>query len=237
MNLRKHFVIRFLMAALFVVFTFGGAFSAAAYNGEHVNLDRSKKSSVLIVGDCMILGMSEEIKDASFNATQGAHHIYYKALFTGKYADRNMVIGSPKYTQEMKKIVKNCLKRQGECQVVIVSTDNDTGFTNWQKTSLDGIKKLKKNLRKVKYKGKRAEVFVTSMLPPRGRDSLVSSYNRKVKKSQGKYYINIGLTDDWVGYYSGPDHLTGKGEERLYKKIMKAVNKQTKKAKKDKKAK
>lgn len=197
---------------------------AGPISGTHRNLDRSKTSDVLIIGDSRIEMLAElnnvTTKKASYNATVGAHYIYNNAWVTGYWTNKPMVIGCPQYLKQQQAIVRNCLKRHGSCKVVIVATVNDIGFSNWQSTTVSRMKTLRRQLQSVRVKGKCAKVYFASMLPEKGYDSAVKSVNSAIKKAAGGRYINLGLNSTWKPYYTSDRcHLTSAGSRKVYKVI------------------
>lgn len=210
---------------------------AGPINGTHKNLNRSKTSNVVIIGDSRIEMLAElnnsTTKKASYNATVGAHHIYNDAWVSGTWANKPMVIacdrgsaGTTNYLQQQKNLVRDCLKRHGSCNVVIEATVNDIGFYNWQNATISRMKWLRSQLKSVKVKGKTARVYFTSMAPERNRDYDVKAVNAEIKKAAGSYYINLGINSTWKPYYAGDGvHFTNAGSQKLYKKIMAGIKK------------
>jgi len=204
--------------------------------GEHVNFDNTKNSCVVVIGNRRVYDLANRVKTYretkekySFNGTRAAHYIYRKDWVTGKWADKNLVVFSPKYLKEQKTLVRKALKQHGKCIVVLETTINVVNETDpsYEEESLKRILILRKKLLgiKVKYKGKiRTPSFrITSVIPPINNDSRVTRFNATLKKKFGHHYIYLGLNKTWKGLYVDRLHLTNKGNDKFYNILKRAL--------------
>lgn len=225
-RLKKAFLVGLTMAILVSSL----AINAFAGNGDHVNVDRSKDSTFLMIGDSRMVMTSQDVGKCSYNATWGAHYKYLKAWVSGSYAKKPMVITCDKYLAQQKAIIKNTLKAHSSCKVIVFSTINDA---SWWSDSAAAVKSLVSELRGVSVNGKKADIYITSMIPEKGKDKNVASYNSTMKKWVSDkrkdkktyiHYIDLGLTSTWSKYYdSGKLHFTKAGSKKLWNDIVTAV--------------
>lgn len=218
---------------LLILFPFPAPVNA---KGKHVNMDNTKTSSVVVIGDSRICNLAKRVRSYgesrekySFNATGAGHYIYRKKWVSGKWKNKNLVISSPKYLKEQMTLVRRALKRHGKCTIILEATINDVhkSYVSFEKESLESILKLRKELLgvKVKYKGQvRTPNFrVTSVIPPVRNDKRVIRFNATLKRQFGGHYIDLGLNKTWKGYYKDRLHLKKKGSDKLYNILDKAL--------------
>ncbi len=222
MKTRRIFVLWLVLVLAFPLFL---SRIVRAENGDHVNVDRSFSSNLLIIGDSMVVVLSEDVPKASYNATSGGHFVYDRELVTGEWQVLNRVISSRKYLAQQKALIRRILRRQGSCVVVLVGSYNDVDYDGgWENATLSSLLDLKETLESVSVGKKHPEVYVTSIIPDKGEDEYVEEFNHVLKERLGGAYIELGLTSVWEDYYWTDDsHLIPEGSELMYQKIMDAV--------------
>ena len=222
MKTRRIFMLWLILVLVFPLFL---SRAVRAENGDHVNIDRSFSSNLLIIGDSMVVVLSEDVPKASYNATSGGHFVYDRELVTGEWQVLNRVISSRKYLAQQKALVRRILRRQGSCIIVLVGSYNDVDYDGgWERATMSSLLNLKETLESVAVGKKHPEVYITSIIPDRGEDEYVEDFNETLKEQLGDAYIELGLTSVWSDYYWTDDsHLIPEGSALMYRKIIDAI--------------
>ena len=194
-------------------------------NGYHVHVDASDQSDLLILGDSLVVLLSEDVPGPSYSATCGGHYLHRREWVSGKWLYWNLEVSSPRYLREQKQLIRRILTRQGRCTVVLEGSFNDVdAVDHWETELLESMKALKAELEAVSEGGLHPVVYMTSIIPDRGDDDWVTHFNAMLEADQGDYYIDLGLTDTWAPYYLEDDcHLNAEGSALTLRMIREAI--------------
>lgn len=154
-------------------------YGKVGYYCNKANYDSGK----VVIGDsrtCQLWNQSK--KGASYSSVWGGHYGYGKDL----------QIDSESHLKNVKKYVRNTIKKTGNCDVYIFATVNDYNGVGSYSGAINNLMSLADKVSEFEYKDTKPNIYIVSLKGSKGVS--VSNYNKSLKskvKSHGYTYKNI----------------------------------------------